>query len=93
MNRSVIMGFPGGSEGKNPPAHAGDTVSMPGLKRPREKEMAAYSSSPAWRIQRTDEPVLPGGGLESPKSWILLTEQQQSHAKSTLHSKHGNSGY
>ena len=31
------MGFPGGSVIKNPPANAGDTISIPGLGRsPRE---------------------------------------------------------
>ena len=58
------MGFPGGSEGKNPPALAGDTASIPGLKDPWEKEMATCSNSLAWRIQWTEEPVLSGGGLE-----------------------------
>ena len=56
------MGFPGGSEGKNPPALAGDTASIPGLKDTWEKKMAAYSNSLAWRIQWTEEPVLSGGG-------------------------------
>ena len=58
------MGFLGGSEGKNPPALAGDTASIPGLKDTWEKEMAAYSSSLAWRIQWTEDPVLSRGGLE-----------------------------
>ena len=37
-------GFPGGSVVKNPPANAGDTGSIPGLKEPLEKEMANHSS-------------------------------------------------
>ena len=93
LNHSVIMGFLGGSEGKNPPALAGDTASIPGLKDTWEKEMAAYSSSLAWRIQWTEDPVLSRGGLELQKSQTQLTEQQQNHANSTLHSKHANSGY
>ena len=43
---------------KNPPANAGDTGdagSIPGLRRPLEKEMAPHSSVLAWKIPLTEE--------------------------------------
>ena len=43
---------------KTPPANAGDTVdagSIPGLRRPLEKEMATHSSVLAWKIPLTEE--------------------------------------
>ena len=46
------------------PANAGDardTGSVPGPRRPLEKETAAHSSIPAWRIPWTEE----AGGLQS----------------------------
>ena len=54
--------FPGGSVVKNPPAKAGDTGSIPGLRRYLlEEEMASYSSVLAWKIPQTEEP----GALQS----------------------------
>ena len=38
------LGFPGGSEVKNPPANAGDTGFIPGLGRSLKEEMATHSS-------------------------------------------------
>ena len=49
---------------KNPPASAGDTGSIPGLRRSSEKEIATYSSILAWEISWTKEP----GGLQSTKT-------------------------
>ena len=47
-----------GSVAKNPPANAGNAVSIPGLGRsPR----GGHSSILVWRIRRTKEP----GGLQS----------------------------
>ena len=49
---------------KNPPVNEGDirdAVSIPGLGRAPEKEMATHSSILAWRIPWTEEP----GGLQS----------------------------
>ena len=46
---------------KNLPENARDVVSVPGLGRSLEKEMATHSSIFAWRIPRTEEP----GGLLS----------------------------
>ena len=45
---------------KNLPANEGDTgdvVLIPGLGRSLEKEMATHSSTLAWRISWTEEPV------------------------------------
>ena len=52
----VCMGFPDGSVVRNPPANAGDAVSVPGSGRSLEKEMATHSSILAWEISRTEEP-------------------------------------
>ena len=49
------MGFPGGSEVKNPPANAGDASSILGLGRSPEEEMAPHSSIFAWEIPWTEE--------------------------------------
>ena len=49
--------FPGSSVGKESPAcNAGDSGSTPRSGRSPEKEMATYSSIPAWRIPWTEEP-------------------------------------
>ena len=48
-----FKGFPGGSVVKNPPANAGDTGSIPGLKDPLEREMATNSSILDWKIPWT----------------------------------------
>ena len=59
----VLMGFPGGSEVKNPPANAGDAEdagSIPGLGRSPEGAMAISSSILAWKFPWTEEP----GGLQ-----------------------------
>ena len=38
------MGFPGGSDGKDTPANAGEAGWIPGSKDPQEKEMETCSS-------------------------------------------------
>ena len=48
------MGFPSGSDGKEPACNAGDSGSIPGLGRSLEKGMAAHSSVLAWKIPWTD---------------------------------------
>ena len=65
------MGFPGGSEGKEPTYDARDMGLLPGWGRSpgegmdarfgSEKGMATHSSILAWIIPRTGEP----GGLQS----------------------------
>ena len=47
-----ILGFPGGSVIKNPPAKAGDV----GGEDPLEKEMATHSNVFAWKILWAEEP-------------------------------------
>ena len=42
---------------KNQPANAGDLGLMPGWEDPLEKEMTTHSSTLAWRIPWTEEPV------------------------------------
>ena len=56
-----IWGFILGSDGKAPAYRAGDLGSIPGWEDPPEKEMAAHSSTLAWKIPWTEEP----GGLQS----------------------------
>ena len=54
----VLWGFPGGAVIKILPTNAGNTgdlSSIPGSGRSPEKEMATYSSIPAWNIPWTDE--------------------------------------
>ena len=52
----VIMGFSGGSDGKESTCNAGDLGSTPGLGRSLEEGMATHSSALAWRIPWTEEP-------------------------------------
>ena len=49
-NLNSILGFPGGSDGKESAFNAKDLGSMPGSGRSLEKEMATHSSILAWRI-------------------------------------------
>ena len=61
MSSGPLGGFPsGGSEGKNPPANAGDTGdsgSIPGSGR-SPGVRAAHSSVPAWEIPCTEPGAL-----------------------------------
>ena len=56
----VCLGFPGGSDGKEPACNAGNPSSL-GREDPLEKEMATHSSILARRIPWTEEP----GGPQS----------------------------
>ena len=58
---TICMGFPVGSAVENPPDDAGDAGLIPGWGRSLKEEMAAHSSTLAWRIPWTGEP----GGLQS----------------------------
>ena len=65
---------------KNLPANAGDlrdVVLVPGLGDPLEKGMATHSSSPAWRIPRTEEPgELQSTGLQKVRhDWVTMLQQ------------------
>ena len=53
-----LLGFPGGSVVKNPPAN---TVRSLGREDPSEEEKATHSSILAWEIPWTEKP----GGLQS----------------------------
>ena len=46
----IVLGFPGGSEGKESACNAGDLVRSLGQEDPVEKGMATHSSILAWRI-------------------------------------------
>ena len=56
-----ILGFPGGSAVKNPPANAGDEGSNSGSGRSPGGGHATHSSVLAWEIPGTEEP----GGLQT----------------------------
>ena len=56
-----FLGFPGGSDGKEPTCNAGGPVWPLGWEDPLEKGMATHSSILAWRVPWTEEP----GGLQS----------------------------
>ena len=49
--------FPGGSDGKVSVYNAADLVRSLGWEDPLEKEMAIHSSTIAWKIPWTEEPV------------------------------------
>ena len=57
----ILVGFPGGSDGKESACNAGDVGSIPGLGRLLEKGMASHSNILVWRIPWTEEL----GGLQS----------------------------
>ena len=64
---SRLMGFPGGSSGKEPACQCGRQetwVRSLGREDPLEDGMATHSSTLAWRIPWTEEP----GGLQSIRS-------------------------
>jgi len=51
-----FLGFPGGSDGKEPTCNAGGPVWPLGREDPLEKGMATHSSILAWRVPWTEEP-------------------------------------
>ena len=51
----TLMGFPGGSDGKNLPAVQETWVQSLGWEDPLEKGMTTHSSILAWRIPWTEE--------------------------------------
>ena len=55
-----LMGFPGGSDGKESACNVGDLGSIPGLGRFPGEGNDYHSSILAWRIPWTEEP----GGLQ-----------------------------
>ena len=68
---------------KNLPASAAevrDAGSVPGQEDPLKESTATYSSIPAWRISRTEEP----GGLQS--MWSQRVRHDQSDLAHTHYS-------
>ena len=68
-----IVGFPGGSVVKIPPAKQGMWIWSLGREDPLEKQMAIHSIILAWEIPWTEDP----GRLqsvESQKSWTWLRD-------------------
>ena len=57
---SQLLGFPGGSVAKNPPAVEETQVQSLGQKDPLEEEAATHASILAWKIPWTEKP----GGLQ-----------------------------
>ena len=53
---TLLILYPGGSDGKESACYAGDPGLIPGLGRSPEKGMVIHSSILAWRISWTDEP-------------------------------------
>ena len=51
-----MLGFPGGSVVKNPPANEETQVGTLGKEDSLEKEMATHFSILAWEISWTEEP-------------------------------------
>ena len=71
LREGEIIGLPGGSAVKNPPANSGNLGSIPGLGRSPEEGKATHSSVLAWRIPWTEEP----GGLQSIESQSQTRER------------------
>ena len=57
-----LMGFPGGSDGKESTCNAGDLHSIPGWEDPLEDGMTIHTSVLDWRIPMDREEP---GGLQS----------------------------
>ena len=78
-----LMGFPGGSDGKESACDVGDPGSNPGSGRspgredPLEKEVATHSNILAWRIPWTEEP----GGYSSQGHKESDTTEQLTHMR------------
>ena len=69
----MLLGFPGGSVVKNPPANAGDVGLIHGWGRSPGGRNGNHCSILAWEIPWTEEP----GGLQSmglQKCWTQLRD-------------------
>ena len=80
---ALIFGFPGGSEGKNPPAMWETWVWFLCWEDLLEETVATHSSILAWRISTDREP----GGLQS------VGLQRARHDRATKHIEHTFFGY
>ena len=56
IKSNTVMGFPGGSNGKESVCNVETWVQSLGWEDPLEEEMAIHSSILAWRIPWTEEP-------------------------------------
>ena len=65
-----VLGFPGGSDGKESACNTGDLVQSLGREDPLENGMATHSSIPARRIPWTEDP----GRLQ----WVAKSRTQLS---------------
>ena len=72
-----LLGFPGASVVKNPPAMQEMRVPSLGRADPLEKDMTTHSSVLAWRTPWTEEP----GGLQSLGSQRVRYGLAQTHTK------------
>ena len=54
--QNLLVGFPGGSEAKNPPAVQEMWVRSQGQEDPLEEDMVTPSSNSLWKIPWTEEP-------------------------------------
>ena len=65
-----MLGFPGGSDGKESTCNAGDLGLILGWEDPQEKEMAIHTSILAWRIpmERSQVGYSPWDRKESDKN-------------------------
>ena len=70
----VILGFPGGSAVKNPPAMQETWVQFLGQEDPLEKERATHSSILAWENPWTEEPGRLHTAHGVAKSWTQLSD-------------------
>ena len=70
-----LVGLPGGSLVKNPPANAGDTSLIPDQEDSLEEDTATHSSLLAWQTPWTGEP----DGLQS------IGSQRVKHNRATEH--------
>ena len=79
------LGFPGGTEVKNPPANTGDVGLIPRLGRSLEEEMATHSSPTIlpWEIAQREE----SGRLQSTGSQRVSYDSQK-HTGATVPIKH-----
>ena len=64
----LVLGLPGGSDGKESASNAGDQVQSLGEEDPLEKDMATHSSILAWRTPWT-------GACQAPLSMHISRQE------------------
>ena len=75
IQNNEVLGFPGGSSGKESACSAEHQGLIPGLGRSLEKEMATHSNILAWRISWIEKPgkLQSMGSPKSGTSWVTFT--------------------